>query len=87
MGKIFSPVWDWQHFWNLTALYSVVLAVMNMLPIPALDGGHVMFLLYEVITRRTPNEKFMEYAQMAGMLILLLLIVLAMGNDIYKLFV
>lgn len=87
MGKIFSPVWDWSHFWNLTALYSVVLAVMNILPIPALDGGHVLFLLYEVVTRRTPNEKFLEYAQMFGMLLLLTLIVLALGNDIYKLFV
>lgn len=87
MGKIFSPVWDWAHFWTLTALYSVVLAVMNILPIPALDGGHVMFLLYEVITRRSPNEKFLEYAQMVGMFLLLALIVLALGNDIYKLFV
>lgn len=87
MGKIFSPVWDWAHFWNLTALYSVVLAVMNILPIPALDGGHVMFLLYEVVTRRSPNEKFLEYAQMVGMFLLLALIILALGNDIYKLFI
>lgn len=87
MGKVFSPVWDWAHFWNLTALYSIVLAVMNILPIPALDGGHVMFLLYEVVTRRSPNEKFLEYAQMAGMFLLLALIILAMGNDIYKLFI
>lgn len=87
MGKVFSPVWDWAHFWNLTALYSVVLAVMNILPIPALDGGHVMFLLYEVVTRRSPNEKFLEYAQMVGMFLLLGLIILALGNDIYKLFI
>lgn len=87
MGKIFSPQWDWAHFWNLTALYSVVLAVMNILPIPALDGGHVMFLLYEVVTRRSPNEKFLEYAQMVGMFLLLALIILALGNDIYKLFI
>ncbi len=87
MGKIFSAVWDWKHFWGLTALYSIVLAVMNILPIPALDGGHVVFLLYEVIARRTPNEKFMEYAQLVGMLLLFALILLALGNDIYKLFV
>lgn len=86
MGKVFSSEWDWFRFWNLTALYSVVLAVMNILPIPALDGGHVMFLLYEVVTRRAPNEKFLEYAQMAGMFLLLGLIILALGNDIYKLF-
>ncbi len=86
MGKIFSPVWNWQHFWHLTALYSIVLAVMNILPIPALDGGHVVFLLYEVVTRRTPNEKFMEYAQLTGMFLLFALIILALGNDIYKLF-
>lgn len=86
MGKIFSPVWDWQHFWNLTALYSVILAIMNILPIPALDGGHVIFLIYEVVTRRTPNERFMEYAQITGMFLLLALMVLALGNDIYKLF-
>ncbi len=86
MGKVFSPVWDWHHFWHLTALYSIVLAVMNILPIPALDGGHVIFLLYEVVARRTPNEKFMDYAQITGMFLLFALILLALGNDIYKLF-
>ncbi|MBL0047250.1 MAG: RIP metalloprotease RseP [Bacteroidetes bacterium] len=86
MGKIFSPVWDWQRFWNLTAFLSIVLAIMNLLPIPALDGGHVMFLLWEVITRRKPNEKFMEYAQTAGMILLFALLLFANGNDIIRLF-
>lgn len=86
MGSVFPSVWDWYTFWNLTALYSVILAVMNILPIPALDGGHVVFLIYEVIARREPSEKFLQYAQTAGMLLLLALIVFAMGNDIYKLF-
>ena len=86
MGKIFSPVWDWERFWNLTAFLSIILAIMNLLPIPALDGGHVLFLLWEVITRRKPNEKFMEYAQTAGMILLLALLLFANGNDIVKLF-
>ncbi len=86
MGKIFSPVWDWERFWNLTAFLSIILAIMNLLPIPALDGGHVMFLLWEVITRRKPNEKFMEYAQTAGMILLLALLLFANGNDIVRLF-
>lgn len=86
MGKIFSPVWDWERFWNLTAFLSIILAVMNLLPIPALDGGHVLFLLWEVITRRKPNEKFMEYAQTAGMILLLALLLFANGNDIFRLF-
>ena len=85
-GKVFSPEWDWLKFWNITAFFSIVLAVMNILPIPALDGGHVMFLLYEMITRRKPNEKFMEYAQTAGMILLLGLLLFANGNDIVKLF-
>ena len=86
IGSIFSPVWDWERFWNLTAFLSIMLAFINLLPIPALDGGHVMFLLWEVITRRKPNEKFMEYAQTAGMIILLALMLFANGNDIVKLF-
>jgi regulator of sigma E protease len=85
IGSIFPGVWDWQAFWNLTALLSIILAVMNILPIPALDGGHVMFLLYEVITGRKPSDKFLEYAQMAGMILLLALLVLANGNDIIRL--
>lgn len=86
MGKYYSPVWDWQRFWSFTAFLSIVLAIMNILPIPALDGGHVMFLLYEVITGRKPNEKLMEYAQYAGMILLLALLLYANGNDVVKLF-
>lgn len=85
IGSIFPGVWDWEAFWNLTALLSIILAVMNILPIPALDGGHVMFLLYEVITGRKPSDKFLEYAQMAGMIILFALLILANGNDIMRL--
>lgn len=84
IGGLFPAVWDWQSFWLMTAFLSVILAVMNILPIPALDGGHVMFLLYEVITRRKPNEKFMEYAQIAGMVFLFALLIYANGNDIFK---
>jgi regulator of sigma E protease len=85
IGSIFPGVWDWQSFWNLTALLSIILAVMNILPIPALDGGHVMFLLYEVITGRKPSDKFLEYAQITGMVILFSLLILANGNDILRL--
>jgi regulator of sigma E protease len=84
IGGLFPATWDWQAFWLMTAFLSVILAVMNILPIPALDGGHVMFLLYEVITRRKPNEKFMEYAQVAGMVFLFALLIYANGNDIFK---
>jgi regulator of sigma E protease len=85
IGSIFPGVWDWQSFWNLTALLSIILAVMNILPIPALDGGHVIFLLYEVITGRKPSDKFLEYAQITGMVILFALLILANGNDIMRL--
>lgn len=82
MAKIFpKSVWDWESFWRITAFLSIVLAFMNLLPIPALDGGHVMFTLYEMITRRKPNEKFLEYAQMVGMILLLGLMLYANGND------
>jgi regulator of sigma E protease len=84
IGSLFPASWDWHSFWSMTAFLSIILAFMNILPIPALDGGHIMFLLYEVITRRTPNEKFMEYAQMAGMLFLLLLLLVANGNDVIR---
>jgi regulator of sigma E protease len=84
IGKIFPSVWDWQSFWNLTGFLSIMLAILNILPIPALDGGHVMFLLYEVVTRRKPSDKFMEYAQMAGIFLLLALLLFANGNDIFK---
>ena len=86
IGKAFSPEWDWQRFWSFTAFLSIILAIMNILPIPALDGGHVVFLLYEIITRRKPNEKVLEYAQVAGIIILLGLMVLANGNDFLRLF-
>jgi len=86
IGSIFPGYWDWASFWSLTAMLSLILGVMNLLPIPALDGGHVMFLLYEVITRRKPNEKFMENAQIVGMFFLLFLLLFANINDILKLF-
>jgi len=86
IGKAYSKTWDWERFWGFTAFLSIVLAFMNILPIPALDGGHVMFLLYEVITRRKPNEKVMEYAQYAGMFLLLGLLLFANGNDVVRLF-
>jgi len=85
IGSIFPGVWDWYSFWNLTAFLSIILAVMNMLPIPALDGGHVMFLLFEVVTGRKPSDKFLEYAQIAGMVILFSLLIFANGNDILRL--
>ena len=85
IGNIFPGVWDWQAFWNLTAFLSIILAIMNILPIPALDGGHVMFLLFEVITGRKPSDKFLEYAQIVGMILLLSLLVFANGNDILRL--
>lgn len=85
IGSIFPGVWDWHSFWSLTAFLSIILAVMNILPIPALDGGHVMFLLYEVITGRKPSDKFLEYAQITGMVILFSILILANGNDILRL--
>ena len=86
IGNVFPSEWDWQSFWYMTAFLSIVLAVMNILPIPALDGGHVLFLLYEVVTRRKPSEKFLEYAQYVGMILLLALLLFANGNDIVRLF-
>lgn len=85
IGGLFPDVWDWQAFWGTTALLSVILAFMNILPIPALDGGHVLFLLYEMISGRKPSDKFLEYAQMVGFLILMALLLFANGNDVYKL--
>jgi regulator of sigma E protease len=82
MGSIFPKYeWNWEAFWNITAFFSIVLAFMNLLPIPALDGGHVVFTLYEMITGRKPSEKFLEYAQIVGMVILFGLIIYANGND------
>ena len=83
IGSIFPATWDWVRFWELTAFLSIMLAVLNILPIPALDGGHVLFLLYELIARRAPSDKFLEYAQMVGMFLLFALLLLANGNDIY----
>jgi len=85
IGNIFPGVWDWESFWNLTAFLSIILAVMNILPIPALDGGHVLFLLYEIVTRHKPSDKFLEYAQIVGMILLFGLLIYANGNDIVKL--
>ena len=84
IGNMFPPVWNWQAFWYLTAFLSIMLGVLNLLPIPALDGGHVMFLLYEMVSGRKPGDKFMEYAQMLGFFILIALVLFANGNDIYK---
>lgn len=86
IGNIFPGVWDWESFWSLTAFLSIILAVMNILPIPALDGGHVMFLLFEVITGRKPSDKFLEYAQITGMVLLVALLLYANGNDVLRLF-
>ncbi|MEW7278017.1 RIP metalloprotease RseP [Aquimarina sp. 2201CG1-2-11] len=84
IGNLFPEKWNWRSFWSITAFISIVLAFMNILPIPALDGGHVMFLLYEIIAGRKPNDKFMEYAQLVGFIILISLLLFANGNDIYR---
>ncbi len=86
IGSIFPSTWDWHQFWYMTAFLSIILAFMNILPIPALDGGHVLFLLYEIITRRKPSDKFMERAQMIGMLLLFTLLIWANLNDILRMF-
>ena len=84
IGSIFPTVWDWHRFWEMTAFLSIILAFMNILPIPALDGGHVLFLLYEIVARRKPSDKFMEYAQMVGMFLLFALLIWANFNDIMR---
>jgi regulator of sigma E protease len=84
IGNLFPGTWNWQSFWYMTAFLSIILAFMNILPIPALDGGHVIFLLYEIVTRRKPSEKFMEHAQVTGMLLLLGLLIFANGNDLIR---
>ena len=86
IGQIFPNTWNWEHFWKITALLSVIFAVMNVLPIPALDGGHVLFLLIEVITRRKPSDKVLMWAQMIGMMLLFALMFYATFNDITRLF-
>ena len=85
IGSIFSTTWDWHHFWNITAFLSIILAFMNILPIPALDGGHVIFLMWEIVTGRKPHEKVLEVAQYIGMALLLSLLLFANGNDIFRL--
>lgn len=86
IGNIFPGAWNWFSFWSMTAFLSIILGVMNLLPIPALDGGHVLFLLFEMITGRKPGDKFLEYAQIVGMVVLLSLVLYANLNDVYKLF-
>ena len=84
MSKIFAPQWDWFTFWNATALLSLILAFMNILPIPALDGGHVVFLLYEIVSGRQPSQKVLEVAQYIGFFLLIGLMLYANGNDLFK---
>jgi regulator of sigma E protease len=84
IGNIFPSKWNWQAFWSITALLSIMLGFMNLLPIPALDGGHVVFVLYEMVTGRKPSDTFLEYAQITGFVILMALLLFANGNDIYK---
>ena len=84
IGGIFPDTWDWKRFWGLTAFLSIILAFMNILPIPALDGGHVMFLIYEMISGKAPGEKFLTRAQVVGMVLLLGLLLYANGMDVYR---
>ena len=86
IGSLFPDTWNWKGFWASTAFISIILAFMNLLPIPALDGGHVMFLIYEIVSGRKPNDKFMEYAQITGFLLLLALVIYANGNDLFRFF-
>jgi len=86
IGNIFPGIWDWESFWKLTAIFSIILAFMNVLPIPGLDGGHALFTIYEMITGHKPSDKFIEYAQMVGMILLLGLMLYAFGLDIWRLF-
>ena len=86
IASVFPSEWDWESFWTLTAIFSILLAFMNVLPIPALDGGHALFTLYEMISGRKPSDKFMEYSQMAGMILLFGLMAYAMGLDIFRIF-
>ena len=84
IGNLFPAQWSWQAFWEITAFLSIILAFMNILPIPALDGGHVMFLLYEMVSGRKPSEKFLEYAQLTGFVILISLLLYANGMDVLR---
>jgi regulator of sigma E protease len=86
IGNTFPSQWDWERFWTLTAVFSIVLGFMNVLPIPALDGGHALFIVFEMITGRKPSDKFMEYAQIAGMILMFGLMLYALGLDFWRLF-
>ena len=86
IGKIFPAKWNWKAFWKTTAFLSIILAFMNLLPIPALDGGHVMFLLYEMVSGKKPSDKFLEYATLTGFILLISLFVYANGMDIIRAF-
>ena len=86
IGAMFGNEWQWERFWRMTAILSLILAFMNLLPIPALDGGHVMFLLYEAVTGRKPSDKFLEYATMIGFILVLGLVLYANGLDIFRSF-
>lgn len=86
IGKIFPSTWSWQAFWNITAFLSIMLGFMNLLPIPALDGGHVVFTLWEMITGKKPGDKFLEYAQVTGFILLIALLIFANGNDVIRMF-
>jgi len=86
IGNIFPGTWDWQIFWRITAIISIMLGVLNLLPIPLLDGGHATFLIYEMVSGRKPSDKFIEYVSVFGLILLLTLVIYANGNDIYKLF-
>ena len=85
IGQIFPGYWNWRAFWSITAFLSIMLAVLNILPIPALDGGHILFTLYEMVTGRKPSDKFLVVAQTIGMILLIALMILAFGNDIFRL--
>ena len=84
IGSLFPSQWDWKGFWSSTALISIILAFMNFLPIPALDGGHMMFLFYEIITGKKPNQKFLEVSHTIGFILLISLVLFANGNDVYR---
>jgi regulator of sigma E protease len=86
IGNTFPGIWDWERFWTLTGIFSIVLAFMNVLPIPALDGGHALFTLYEMITGKKPSDKFMEYAQIGGFVLLMSLMAYALGLDVWRIF-
>ncbi|MBR5436886.1 MAG: RIP metalloprotease RseP [Muribaculaceae bacterium] len=87
IGSIFPDQWQWLAFWNIVAFLSVILAFMNIIPIPGLDGGHVLFLLWEIVTRRKPSDKFLQYAETAGIIFIIALLLYANGNDIYRFFI